>query len=250
MVRLTELVDYLGGLLQVEAYSDYAPNGLQVAGCDEVRRIVSGVTASRALVDAAVTAGADALIVHHGFFWRGEDPCINKIKKNRLLPLLRHDISLLAYHLPLDDHETLGNNVQLARVLGIARPQRLAPAPPWVWRGELPGPQAPQDFATRIDRALGRNPLWISGGAHPIRRVAWCTGGAQKYIEHAAAQGLDAYISGEISEATVHSAREWGIHYFAAGHHATERYGVAALGGHIAEKYAVEHRFIDIGNPA
>jgi dinuclear metal center YbgI/SA1388 family protein len=251
MATLRELVDYTNTLLAIERFQDYCPNGLQVEGKPEVGLLVSGVTASQDLIEAAIAAGADALLVHHGYFWKGEDPCITGMKRRRLQRLLGTQTSLLAYHLPLDAHPGLGNNAQLGRVLGLET------------RGTFGGgmesgiahyayAEPAMDataLAEHIHRALGRAPLHIPGARESIRSVGWCTGAAQSWIEAAAGQGLDAFISGEISEQTVHVARECGIHYFAAGHHATERFGVQALGNHLAERFSIEHRFIDIENP-
>lgn len=250
MVRRDELLAYLDVLLERERFRDYAPNGLQVEGADTITKMVSGVTASRALVEAAVAAGADALLVHHGYFWQGEDPRVVGMKKARLAPLLAHDVNLFAYHLPLDAHDIYGNNAQLAARLGITVSGRFGPEPALAMYGELNASLSMDAFARHIERTLARAPTCVSGGEHLIRRVGWCTGAAQKYLEAAAALGLDAYISGEISEHTVHAARELGIHFFAAGHHATERYGVAALGEHVAQRYGIEHVFIDLDNPA
>ena len=250
MVSVTELTSYIDEMLDAGSFKDYVVNGLQVEGRKEVRRLVSVVTACRALVEAAVHANADAMLVHHGYFWKGEDPCITGLKRQRLAPLLAHEISLLAYHLPLDAHPEVGNNAQLARVLELTVLGRFGEAPQIAMWGELPRPMAAAAFAHHVAQALGRAPLHISGGSAPIRTFGWCTGAGQKYIVEAVALGLDAYISGEISEQTVHVAREAGIHYFAAGHHATERYGVAALGEHLAQKFKIEHLFIEIDNPA
>jgi len=195
-----------------------------------------------------VEAGADALLVHHGFFWRGESPCIRGLKGQRISTLIRNGVSLLAYHLPLDAHPRLGNNAQLARLLGAGSVQ--APEAGLVWQGEFESELTLEQLADRVGSALGRQPLAVAGGGRPVRRIAWCSGAAQGYIEQAAALGVDAYLSGEISEPTAHLARELGIHYLAAGHHATERYGVQALGEHLAERFGIAHRYIDIDNPA
>ena len=251
MVTLKELVDYTNTLLSVDRFNDYCPNGLQVEGKPEVRRIVSGVTASMELVDAAIAAGADALLVHHGYFWKGEDVCITGMKRNRLQKLLGTDTSLLGYHLPLDAHPELGNNAQLAKALGFESVGTF---------GDDDGMQLAcygtpsqalggQALAGHLQITLDRAPLHIPGPQELIRTVGWCTGAAQSYIDAAVAQGLDAFISGEISEQTVHVVRECGIHYFAAGHHATERFGVRALGAHLAGQFDIEHQFIDIDNP-
>lgn len=252
MIKLLDLVAYSNALLNSDAFADYCPNGLQVEGRPEVRRLVSGVTASQALVDAARDAGADLLLVHHGYFWKGEDPCVTGMKRRRLAGLLAADMSLLAYHLPLDAHAELGNNAMLGKLLGI-------PIEAWfgdgrgadiACHGRLPQPLSSAAFGERIATTLGRAPQFISGGEHAVSRVGWCSGAAQSYIEAAAAHGLDAFVSGEISEQTVHVARECGIHFYAAGHHATERYGVRALGDHLAQRFALDHAYIDLDNPA
>jgi dinuclear metal center YbgI/SA1388 family protein len=251
MVRLNELVTWSNNLLQVDDYQDYCPNGLQVEGGSEVRRVVSGVTASLALIEAAVVSGADTLLVHHGWFWSGEDPRVVGLKQRRLKLLLGHDITLLAYHLPLDGHPELGNNAQLARVLGLTTEGRFGKGPGGgiALYGALPQPMSGVELAAHIARQLHRTPLHVSGGERVLRRIGWCSGAAQGWIEQAAVLGLDGFISGEVSEATVHAARELGIDYFAAGHHATERYGVQALGDHLARKFAIDHEFIEIDNP-
>ncbi|MCW8959712.1 MAG: Nif3-like dinuclear metal center hexameric protein [Gammaproteobacteria bacterium] len=251
MASLTELVQYCDALLDVSAYQDYCPNGLQVEGVGEVRRIVSGVTASQALIDRAVELDADLLLVHHGYFWKGESAPITGIKRRRIKALLENDISLLAYHLPLDGHDSLGNNAQLARLWGIAVEGRFGQGPDGGLGmfGSLQPPLSTAALGERLDELLQREPMIIQGGDQPIRRLGWCSGAAEGYIEAAAAAGLDAFISGEISEPTVHAARELGIHYFSAGHHATERYGVKALGEHLSEYFSLENHFVDIANP-
>ncbi|HEY3699356.1 MAG TPA: Nif3-like dinuclear metal center hexameric protein [Spongiibacteraceae bacterium] len=247
---LTELVAAANALLTPECFQDYCPNGLQVEGRTRIDRLVSGVTASLALLEAARDANADAVLVHHGYFWKGEMPAIVGMKRRRLQLLLQHDISLLAYHLPLDAHPLLGNNAQLAQRLDITITGGLQPgANPIGNIGMLAEPMTPAAFIAKIEQRLGRAPQFIAGGDHPIRTLAWCTGAAQSYIEQAAALGVDAFLSGEISEQTVHSARELGLHFIAAGHHATERHGVQALGDHLAAHFGIEHHFIDIDNP-
>lgn len=250
VIGLHTLVAELDRHLDAARISDYCPNGLQVEGRGEVRRIVSGVTASQALLDAAVDLGADLVLVHHGYFWKSENPCITGMKQRRLKTLLNHDISLVAYHLPLDMHPELGNNVQLARRLGLSVDGPLEPGNPRSvgLLGSLAEPLAPAEFAARVAAALDREPLLVDAG-RPIQRVGWCTGAAQGYIEQAIAAGLDAYLSGEVSESTVHSARENGVSFLAAGHHATERYGVQALGEWIAARFGIEHHFVDCDNP-
>lgn len=249
-IALTTLVAELDRHLDAARIADYCPNGLQVEGRAEVRRIVSGVTASQALLDAAVAWGADLVLVHHGYFWKSENPCVVGMKQRRLKTLLANELSLVAYHLPLDVHPELGNNVQLAQRLGLTVEGPLEPGNPRSVGlvGSLPQALTPGEFAARVAQALGREPLLVDAG-RPIRRVGWCTGAAQGYIEQAIAAGVDAYLTGEVSEATVHSARENGISFLAAGHHATERYGVQALGEWIAARFGVEHRFIDCANP-
>lgn len=249
-VSLEALARYTDELLACPI-GDYCPNGLQVEGRAVVNRIVSGVTASQALIDRAIELDADLLLVHHGFFWKGENACITGMKKRRLSSLLQHDVSLLAYHLPLDVHEIYGNNVQLALQLGIDVTGKLDPENRYSigLTGQLPQSMSVSDFKADMTDRLQRSPLHIPGKSAEIRTVAWCTGGAQGYFDKAVSLGVDAYISGEISEPTVHIARETGVHYFAAGHHATERYGVQALGQHLAEHFSIEHVFVDIDNP-
>ena len=244
-----QLLQAFDSLLQPERFKDYGPNGLQVEGKPEITRIVSGVTASRALIDAAIADKADAIFVHHGLFWRGQDGRVTGWMKQRLQLLLAHDINLFAYHLPLDAHAELGNNAQLGRVLGFAADSRF---------GEQDlGFAAPATFdnaqalADHVSQALGRAVTLVQPQApQPIRRVAWCTGGAQGFFESAIAAGADAFITGEISEQQTHLARETGVAFIAAGHHATERYGAPALAAHVAQRLGLEHRFIDIDNPA
>jgi len=251
LVGLTELVGYCDRLLDAASFQDYCPNGLQVEGRAEVSNIVSGVTASQALIDAALQQRADLILVHHGFFWKGEDPCLTGMKQRRLSALLANEISLLAYHLPLDAHPRLGNNAQLAQRLGLVEEGRFGDGrgPELACYGRLQEPLSSAELSERIQRVLGRKPQCIAGRAGPLQRIGWCSGAAQSYLEAAARRGLDAFISGEISEPSVHIAREYGIDYFAAGHHATERYGVQALGAHLGNELAIEHTFIDIENP-
>ncbi len=248
----TELCEYLDRLLSPGLYQDYCPNGLQVQGGRPIRSLVTGVTACQALLDAAVACGADAILVHHGYFWKGDAPEVVGMLHHRLKTLLSHDLHLLAYHLPLDGHPQLGNNAQLALRLGLRVEGRFIEAGKAEigLYGVLPQPVPAGQFAISIAERLGRAPLHIAGHQRSIERIGWCSGAAQGYIDRAAALGLDAYLSGEVSEYTAHSARELGIDYFACGHHATERYGVQALGRHLAEHFGLRHRFIDIDNPA
>ncbi len=250
MIELKTLQAYCHDLLEVDRFQDYCPNGLQVAGRETVQRLVTGVTASQALIDAAVEREADAILVHHGWFWRGEDPRIVGMKHRRLVTLLQHGISLLAYHLPLDAHPVHGNNAQLALRLGLSVEGRFGPEMPQLGLyGGLPGAETGDEFAARIEKALGRAPLHVAGSDRPVRTVAWCSGAAQSYIEAAVALGVDAFLTGEASEQTVHVARECGIHFYAAGHHATERDGARALGEHLAAEFGLEVEFVDIPNP-
>ncbi len=250
MVALREILQYTNDLLKIDRFKDYAPNGLQVEGCSDIKSIVSGVTASLELVTAAVETGADVLLVHHGYFWKGEDPCVRGMKKRRLQALLKHDISLIAYHLPLDAHPVYGNNALLGTLLGIEFKGVFgSSSPPLVMEGEFPVALSAAEVSELLAKKLGRNPLHISAGEALIKKIAWCSGGAQNYIEEAAVHGVDAYISGEISEKTTHIAREMGVHYFAAGHHATERYGIEALSMHLSKQFNLRHQFIDIDNP-
>ena len=250
MINLEDLVAYLDDLLEVDRFTDYSPNGLQVEGRLSVTKLISGVTACQALLDAARERQADAVLVHHGYFWRGEDPRIVGMKRQRIQTLLQADISLLAYHLPLDAHPVFGNNVQLAERLGFTSEGQFGHDEPAIgFYGHLAEAMTASALAKHIEQILQRTPLHIAGGASVIHNIAWCSGAAQSYIEQASRLGVDAFLSGEISEQTVHIAREAGIHYFAAGHHATERYGVQALGQHVAEHFGVEHEFVDIPNP-
>ncbi|WP_462320282.1 Nif3-like dinuclear metal center hexameric protein [Halochromatium sp.] len=249
MTSAVEIAAYCDQLLGVERFSDYCPNGLQVEGMRPIRRLVTGVTASERLIAAAVEAEADALLVHHGFFWKGEAAPLTGVKGRRIRALMRADISLLAYHLPLDAHPEVGNNRQLGLRLGLLDAAPSGGNDDLLWTGLLPRPMQGALFAEQVGRALGREPLHIAAVDAPVHRVAWCTGAAQGAIERAAALGVDCYLSGEIAEQTVHLARELGIDYLAAGHHATERYGVQALGAELAAAFEIEHRFIEIDNP-
>ena len=252
MIRRKQLIDYLHDFLKVDDFKDYCPNGLQVEGSAEVKHIVAGVTASQSLIDKAIEQNADAVLVHHGYFWKGEDAAIVGIKQKRIKALLQADINLLAYHLPLDAHPELGNNAQLAQVLGIqdVTSQALNGVNDLLWSGVLESSLSATKLSQLLEDKLGREALWLPSESNKsIKTVAWCSGGAQSYIEVAAELGVDAYISGEVSEQTTHLARELDIHYFAAGHHATERYGVRALAAHLSEKFDISCQFIDIDNP-
>jgi len=247
-----QLEKILNEKLQPQQIKDYSPNGLQVEGTPEVKRIVTGVTASQALIDKAVELNADALLVHHGYFWKGEPEPIRGMKGKRIRTLIKNDINLMGYHLPLDIHPELGNNAELARLLDIEVEGGLEGHPQSVAMfGKLRKPMTGTEFMEKINQVLNREPLHIApeNADKMIETVGWCTGGGQDYIELAAANGLDAFISGEISERTTYSAREQDIHYFAAGHHATERYGIKALGEWLAKEHGLDVEFIDIDNP-
>jgi dinuclear metal center YbgI/SA1388 family protein len=247
-MKLAELSDYIGRLLEVSRFRDYCPNGVQVEGRSQVLRVATGVTASRRLLEAATDWGADAIIVHHGYFWRNEDAAITGLKKRRLAHLLQHDISLLAYHLPLDAHPQLGNNAQLALRLDLLECGRFGEQDV-AWHGELRQPQSVRQFSEHIERKLQRTPLIIGDRERNLHKVAWCTGAAQGYFEQAIALGVDAFVTGEISEQNVHVAEESGVVFISAGHHATERYGVQALGEHLVQTFGIEHRYFEQDNP-
>lgn len=245
-----DLAKYLAQTLDITRFRDYCPNGLQVEGRRRIARLVTGVTASVALIEAALAAGADAILVHHGYFWRGEDPRVIGPKHRRLKLLLGHDLNLFAYHLPLDMHAELGNNAQLAKRLELLADGRFGENElGWLGRPAGSSMQSVGQLARSIAERLGREPLVIGAHEQPVGRVAWCTGAAQGMLADAIAAGADTFLSGEISEPTVHLAREAGVTYIACGHHATERYGVQAVGSHLAARFGVEHRFIDIDNP-
>jgi dinuclear metal center YbgI/SA1388 family protein len=247
-MKREELTRYLDELLDSARFRDYCPNGLQVEGSAEVRRIVAGVTASQSLVDTAIARGADTLLVHHGWFWRGEDGRITGFRKARLQALLKHDINLFGYHLPLDGHAEFGNNAQLAKRMGWSVEGRFGEQEIG-WHGRTVEPATLADLTRNLCLELRREPLVIGDENRPVQRIAWCSGGAQSLFEQAIDQGVDAYVSGEISEQNVHLARESGVAYIAAGHHATERYGVQALAAHLAERFGLECEFVDIDNP-
>jgi dinuclear metal center YbgI/SA1388 family protein len=247
-MELNLLVAELANFLQVGKFQDYCPNGLQVEGRPQVRRIVSGVTASQALIEAAIEADADAILVHHGYFWRGESAEVTGLKRNRLKRLLTHDLSLLAYHLPLDAHAEVGNNVQLGKVLEWPITRYLDD------KNMLPVAKLSQamtlaQVSEHISRKLGRSAQMLGNPQKPVQTVAWCTGAAQSYIQQVVGAGVDVFISGEVSEQTWHTVCEADTAYISAGHHATERYGVQALGQWLADKYGMEHIYVELNNP-
>lgn len=252
-MQLNDLAAALDALLEPARFKDYCPNGLQVEGRAEVHRIVTGVTASAALLDAAIAQGADAILVHHGYFWKGEDPRLIGPRRARIAKLLAADVSLFGFHLPLDIHPELGNNAQLARQLGFVAEGRAGEQDLIVYGrpSALPGiDRTLGELGAHIGERLGRVPLVIGELARPVRRVAWCTGGAQSYFEDAIAiGGIDVFVTGEASEPQYHLARESGVGFIAAGHHATERFGVQAVGRYLAERFGLDHRFVDVPNP-
>lgn len=256
MLTNIELEQILDTKLNAKQISDYAPNGLQVEGRKQIQKIVTGVTATLPLIEKAIELNADAILVHHGYFWKSETPCIRGMKGKRIKQLLVNDINLFSYHLPLDVHPELGNNAQLANHLGVHNLMGLEDKPNSIpVYGELETPISAQEMEKRIEKTLNRQPIlcdeFIADYPHKlIKTVAICTGGGQGYIDLAANKGIDAFITGEISEQTTHSAREQGIYFFAAGHHATERDGVKALGEWLAKTYQLDVTFVDIDNPA
>lgn len=251
----TELVSWLDHYLETHRFKDYCPNGLQVEGAETIKHIVTGVTASQALLEAAVERGADTVLVHHGWFWKNEDERIRGMKKKRLAFALEHDLNLIAYHLPLDAHPIVGNNSQLALRLGLKQdidaeglPKGIGPSS-LIQTGYLETPDSLENVAQMIYQQLQRHPLVVGNSQQIIRRVAWCTGGAQGFMQEAIDAGVDLYISGEASEPTFHYAQESNTAYIGAGHHATERYGILALGEHLAQKFNLKVDFVDINNP-
>lgn len=218
MIELKELVAYTNDLLEIDRFQDYCPNGLQVEGKPQIQRLISGVTASQALIEAAIDSQADAILVHHGYFWQGEDARIVGMKQRRIKSLLDHNINLLAYHLPLDAHPVYGNNVQLGKRLQLTVEGQFGPDIPAIGLyGRLTEPMLAVDFADHLEEKLAHRPLHVPAASKFIQSIAWCTGAAQGYIEQAIALGVDAYLTGEVSEQTVHLAREGGIHFYAAG---------------------------------
>lgn len=251
MITRNELSLYLEQFLQCDRFKDYAPNGLQVEGKRHIKKICTGVTASQDVITQAINWQADALLVHHGYFWRGEPEVITGMKRQRLSALMMNDLNLFAYHLPIDCHPDLGNNACLADLFGVEHIQ-MHPAggvEKLLWTGTLEKPMPADQFAMFLSQKLNRQPIHIPGSQSSIQHIAWCSGGAQDYIENASQLGVDAYLSGEVSERTYHQAKELDIHYYACGHHATERFGIQALGNHLALEFNLDHLFIDSDNP-
>jgi dinuclear metal center YbgI/SA1388 family protein len=249
MAQRSDIESHLAELLEVSRFRDYGPNGLQVEGKPEVRKIVSGVTASLALIDAAIAAGADAILVHHGLFWKGQDGRVTGWLKARLERLLAHQVNLYAYHLPLDAHAELGNNAQLGARLGWVADARFSDQA-LGFIGSLAESASAQELGALVHERLARRPTVVPGDGRRIRRVAWCTGGAQGRFEAAIEAGADVFVTGEISEPQAHLARETGVAFIACGHHASERYGAPAVAAHVARLFAIEHEFIEVDNPA
>ena len=252
MINREKLTEYLHQYLSCDQFSDYAPNGLQIEGRSSIKRIATAVTASLDVIEKAIHWQADALLVHHGYFWRGELPCLTRNKRQRIALILGNELNLFAYHLPLDCHKEVGNNVCLGQLLQVKNPNshRAGSIENLLWCGTLQQTYSGEDFKHRLTQCFDREPLWIASNRGAIiKRIAWCTGAAQDYIESAAQLDVDAFISGEVSERTYYQAKELDIHYYAAGHHATERYGIQALGQHLQQSFDLEHQFIDSQNP-
>lgn len=251
-IPIDSCLNYLNPLLEPDRFKDYGPNGLQLAGDRPIQKMVTGVTASQAFIDAAIQADADVVLVHHGLFWNKDPRVLTGWRRERLKSLLDVNIHLLAYHLPLDVHPEFGNNAQLARLMGwdVEAAHDAGGVPGLLMSTSLASPLDGGELANQLEHKLHRKPLWIPGKGDAIKRIAWCTGAAQGFIQEAADLGVDAFVSGEISESTTHIARETGVHYFAAGHHATERYGVQAIGSAMAKHFGILHDFIDCDNPA
>ncbi|CAM5188179.1 Nif3-like dinuclear metal center hexameric protein [Alishewanella longhuensis] len=252
MIERQQLVNFIDETLNSARIKDYCPNGLQVEGKAQIRTLVTGVTASQALLEQAVALHADAVLVHHGYFWKNEAMPVVGMKKRRLALLLQHDINLLAYHLPLDVHAELGNNAQLGNILGVQQAEPVLTAEPLgvLQQGRLAVATPLATLAERLSQTLGREVLVEDAGIGLVQNIAWCTGGGQGYIEQAAAAGAHLFVTGEVSEQTIHVARELRIHFIAAGHHATERYGIKALGEYLAAELGLKVHFVDIANPA
>ena len=254
-IARTELLAWLNDTLQPHLFRDYCPNGLQLEGRPEIRRVVAGVTASRALLEEAIQRDADAIFVHHGWFWKNEDARIIGTKRERIALALQHGLNVIAYHLPLDAHPQLGNNAQLARVLGFS-PDLDAEGKPitcgpdgLIWLGRCAPQTTLSQLGGHIGQTLQREPLLIGDPQQPIQRIAWCTGGAQGYMQDAIDAGAQAYLTGEASEPNFHLAHETGVAFIGAGHHATERYGARAVGEAIQARFGIQVEFIDLNNP-
>ncbi len=251
MILRDALADYLHDFLLCDDFMDYAPNGVQVEGANEISHLCTAVTASADVIKRAAEFGAEALLVHHGYFWKGEALPLVGMKRERIKQLIVPNINLFAYHLPLDCHPTIGNNARLAQIFDLRhiKMHSIGKIPNLLWSGCFDKPKTPEVLLSQLQEKLNRNPLHLRGTKKIIKSLAWCSGGAQDYITEAAALGVDAYLSGEVSERTYYHAMELGIHYFAGGHHATERFGVQALGEHLAGHFGIKHQFLDTANP-
>ncbi|MBI3380815.1 MAG: Nif3-like dinuclear metal center hexameric protein [Aquabacterium sp.] len=249
MIDREALHRHLQDLLEADRFKDYGPNGLQVEGKPVIHKLVTGVTASLALIDAAIAAKADAILVHHGLFWRGQDGRLTGWMKQRVARLIQHDINLFAYHLPLDAHASLGNNAQWGQRLGLVADGRFGDQD-LGFLGPVPDGLDLDGLSARVAQVLGRAPVVVPGDGRALKRAAWCSGGAQGYFEGAIAAGVDVFLTGEISEPQAHYARETGVAFLACGHHASERYGVQAIGQHLVSRLGLQHEFLDIDNPA
>ena len=249
-MKLTELVEYSNSLLNIGEFDDYAPNGLQIEGRAEVNKIATAVTASLAVIKQAIEWQADMLLVHHGYFWKGESPVLQGIKGKRVKQLLKNNISLVGYHLPLDAHSELGNNAIWGQEIGVKNSSPISNGN-LVWQGELDVVMTGSELACKMEKLFGRVPLHIQPHnlSRKLKSIAWCSGGAQSYLEKIADYDIDAFLTGEASEYCFHIANELNIDFFSCGHHATEKFGITALGEHLADKFAVDVMFIDENNP-
>ena len=251
MATLADIIQWCDSTLKSHEFKDYAPNGLQIEGKTEVNKIVCAVTASQTAIDAAIAQGADLLLVHHGYFWKGEAYPITGMRGKRIKSLIQHDISLVGYHLPLDSHPTLGNNAAIADLLELQNIEALDPTErhPIGNIGYLKSAMSPEAFKAFVSERLGFDAIHLPSDKSTIQKVGFCTGGAQDYIAKAALQNCDAYISGEVSERTFYEAAELGVHYYACGHHATEKYGVQRLAKAISEQFNIEYSYFELNNP-
>lgn len=251
MAKLTDIIAWCDQTLKAAEFKDYAPNGLQIEGRGEVNKIVCAVSASQTAIEAAIAQGADLLLVHHGYFWKGEAYPITGMRGQRIKRLIQHDISLVGYHLPLDSHPTLGNNAAIADLLELKSIEALNPNErhPIGNIGYLAAPMTPEDFHNYVSKRLGFNAIHLPAQKTHIQKIGFCTGGAQDFIHQAAAQGCDAYISGEVSERTFYEAEELNVHYYACGHHATERYGVQRLAQELSDEFGIETSYFELNNP-
>ena len=250
-MNTNELEQYIQELLDIGRFQDYAPNGLQVEGRPEIQTIATAVSASLNVIEQAIEKGVDALLVHHGYFWKGESAQIRGIKKNRLSALIKSDMNLFAYHLPLDAYRPWGNNASIAQKLGA----NVTDVLPWnrqenlLWIGELPDAQSPSKFLEQLKALYGPQAVHVDVGRHSIKRIAWCSGGAQDVMEEALVYPIDAFITGEFSERTYYLAKESNVHFYAIGHYASEKDGIFHLGQHLSHQFGLQHIFIDEPNP-